>query len=129
MAESTLLDALGDDDLWNIACTVTEMNGGSLFNVRQRECVTAIRASFMNPDAGRDAIAAANAEPVAQSDDRRDKERLDWLDKHAESYGFERIHEGNRWMVDGPFNTVRDAIDASILFELSQQKTQEDGNG
>ncbi len=44
---------LSDDDLWHIACMVTELNGGSLFNVVQRDCVTSIRASFMDPDAGR----------------------------------------------------------------------------
>ncbi|MFJ2989998.1 hypothetical protein ACIPF8_19200 [Collimonas sp. NPDC087041] len=49
---------LSDDDLWHIAGVVTELNGGSLFNVIQRDCVTAIRASFMNPDAGRALLAS-----------------------------------------------------------------------
>ena len=43
---------------------------------------------------------------------RRDADRLDRLDALCEAYGFQDIHEGNRWMIDGPFRTVRDAIDA-----------------
>ena len=42
-----------------------------------------------------------------------DKDRLDWLDGQSESYGFENYHEGNRWTLDGPFNTARQAIDAT----------------
>ena len=41
----------------------------------------------------------------------RDRERLDSLDKLCEAYGFE-VHEGNRWVIDGPFISVRDAIDS-----------------
>ena len=41
----------------------------------------------------------------------KDRERLDSLDKLCEAYGFE-IHEGNRWVLDGPFRSVRDAIDS-----------------
>ena len=48
---------LSNDDLWHIACLVTELNGGSLFNVSQQYCVTAIRASFMDPDSGRALLA------------------------------------------------------------------------
>ncbi|WP_225773286.1 hypothetical protein [Pseudomonas sp. Marseille-Q5115] len=43
---------------------------------------------------------------------RRDAERLDRLDAACEPYGFEEVHEGNRWLLDGPFRTVRDAIDS-----------------
>ena len=43
---------------------------------------------------------------------RKDSERLNKLDSLCEAYGFEGIHEGNRWMIDGPFINVRDAIDA-----------------
>lgn len=45
---------------------------------------------------------------------RTDTERLDWLDNQYESYGFENYHEGNRWILEGPFNTVREAIDAGL---------------
>lgn len=45
---------------------------------------------------------------------RKDAERLDRLDIECEAYGCEDIHEGNRWMIDGPFRTVRDAIDAAM---------------
>lgn len=48
--------------------------------------------------------------------DALDGERLDWLNQRGESYGFENEHLGNRWMIelDGPFNTIREAIDAAI---------------
>lgn len=42
----------------------------------------------------------------------KDSGRLDLLDSLCEAYGFEGIHDGNRWMIDGPFRNVRDAIDA-----------------
>lgn len=44
---------------------------------------------------------------------RKDAARLDRLDLECEAYGVD-YHEGNRWEVDGPFVTVRDAIDAAI---------------
>lgn len=53
-----------DDDLWHIAGIVAELSGGNLFNVSQHECVTAIRASFMDPDSGRAYLAAALKKPV-----------------------------------------------------------------
>lgn len=43
---------------------------------------------------------------------KADAERLDSLDKLREAYGFEGVHEGNRWVLDGPFRNVRDAIDS-----------------
>ena len=50
----------------------------------------------------------------------KDAERLDWFDMECEGYGFEDIQEGNRWVIDGPFRTVRDAIDAAISKESRQ---------
>lgn len=40
-----------------------------------------------------------------------DTERLNWLDSQVEGYGFEGIQEGNRWHIDGPFYSLRHAID------------------
>ncbi len=40
-----------------------------------------------------------------------DVERLNKLDALCEAYGFEGIHEGNRWMIDGPCRDIRAAID------------------
>jgi hypothetical protein len=37
--------------------------------------------------------------------------RLDKLDALCEPYGFEGIHEGNRWIIEGPYRNVRVAID------------------
>lgn len=55
-----------DDSLWHIAWVVSKLAGGNLFNVSQRECVTEIRASFMDPDSARAYRAAAN-EPTAHT--------------------------------------------------------------
>ncbi|HGN2642956.1 hypothetical protein V3399_29750 [Pseudomonas aeruginosa] len=40
-----------------------------------------------------------------------DVERLNKLDALCEAYGFEGIHEGNRWLIDGPYRDIRAAID------------------
>lgn len=40
----------------------------------------------------------------------RDTARLDALERTCEAYGTE-VHEGNRWTVDGPYTTVRAALD------------------
>lgn len=59
-----------------------------------------------------------NAQLAAERDAlKKDAERLDRLDIECEAYGCEGIHEGNRWMIDGPFRTVRDAIDAALQGE------------
>ena len=41
-----------------------------------------------------------------------DAARLDWLDQQCEAYGFQDIHEGNRWEISGAYANVREAIDA-----------------
>lgn len=53
----------------------------------------------------------------------KDAERLDWLDKQREAYGFEDIQEGNLWMIEieGPFNTLREAIDAAMQTKEQKQ--------
>ena len=43
-----------------------------------------------------------------------DAARLDFLNLIGEAYGFEDTLEGYRWMVDGPFSSVRVAIDAAM---------------
>lgn len=53
------VDALSDDDLWHIAGVVRGLAGGSFFHVSQHDCVTAIRASFTDPDAAREYTKAA----------------------------------------------------------------------
>lgn len=42
----------------------------------------------------------------------KDAGRLDLLDSLCESYGFQDIHEGNRWVIDGPFRDIRTAADS-----------------
>ena len=43
---------------------------------------------------------------------QEDAARLDWLDQQCEAYGFQDIHEGNRWEIGGAYANVREAIDA-----------------
>jgi hypothetical protein len=56
----------------------------------------------------------------------KDRERLDNLDKLCEAYGFE-VHEGNRWVLDGPFRNVRDAID-SLPDDADRSSTNSSGD-
>lgn len=35
---------------------------------------------------------------------------LNWLDSQVQAYGTEGYHEGNRWMIDGPFRDLRHAL-------------------
>ena len=55
-----------------------------------------------------------NPSPTAQAAESvlEDAARLDWLDQQCEAYGFQGIHEGNRWEINGPCANVRVAIDA-----------------
>lgn len=53
------------------------------------------------------------AQPVA-ANGVTDAQRLDWLEQQGYSYGFEDMHEGNRWLIEGPYRTAREAIDAAI---------------
>ena len=54
-----------------------------------------------------DRAARAPADSVLE-----DAARLDWLDQQCEAYGFQDIHEGNRWEISGAYANVREAIDA-----------------
>lgn len=44
---------------------------------------------------------------------RKDAERVDWLEQQGHAYGFHGMHEGNRWVVEGPFATLRQLADAA----------------
>ncbi len=64
-------------------------------------------------------IAAANPAAILALLDRvekaeKDAERMDWLDSQCYAYGFQDMHEGNRWTIDGPFANLRIAIDESM---------------
>ena len=43
---------------------------------------------------------------------RVDAKRLNWLESQRMAYGFQDIHEGNQWCVEGAYCSVREAIDA-----------------
>ena len=45
---------------------------------------------------------------------KADAVRVDWLEQQRQGYGFDGVHEGNRWVVDGPYRTVRIGIDAAM---------------
>jgi hypothetical protein len=51
---------------------------------------------------------------------RKDAARLDALGNLCEGYGSADCHEGNRWMIDGPYSCVRDALDSLIDVELAK---------
>ena len=56
---------------------------------------------------------AAQPTTTAQPDSvQEDAARLDWLEQQCEAYGFQDIHEGNRWEIGGAYANVREAIDA-----------------
>lgn len=57
-------------------------------------------------------LAAARPQPVLEPN--LDTARLDWLETQSTSYGFEDMHEGNRWTIEGPFMSLRTAIDEGI---------------
>lgn len=64
-------------------------------------------------------VAAANPAAILALLDRvekaeKDAARLDWLDSQGYAYGFQDMHEGNRWTIDGPFANLRIAIDESM---------------
>ncbi len=61
---------------------------------------------------------------AALDEARQDARRLDWLETQRMAYGFQGIHEGNEWKVDGPFATARAAIDAAIA---AQEGGRENG--
>ena len=79
----------------------------------------AIDAARESDRAAIDAARAASI-PAAPATDSPDSVRLDWLDKQVESYGFQDMHEGNRWLIEGPFATIRKAIDAAIESNRAQ---------
>ena len=49
----------------------------------------------------------------------KDAERLNWLDKQGYAYGFEDMHEGNKWEIEGPFMSIRGVIDTAMQGEKS----------
>lgn len=60
------------------------------------------------------AVPDTNDWRIDHSAGQKDSERLDWLDQQSEAYGFESEHHGNRWVLDGPFKSIRAAIDTAI---------------
>ncbi|MBX8528536.1 ead/Ea22-like family protein [Pseudomonas cichorii] len=57
---------------------------------------------------------------------RKDAERLDRLDKEGSGYGAHEL-EGYAWTVDGPFSSVRDAIDCLFDYDDAMAKEQSHG--
>ena len=66
-------------------------------------------------------LAAAPVQQAAPAGDAEDTARLNWLDQQCEAYGFEDIHEGNRWAIYGAYADLRKAIDAIRAAIASQQ--------
>lgn len=55
-----------------------------------------------------------------------DTARLDWLNGLGEAYGFEDTMEGVKWVIDGPYNNVREGIDHGM--SLSPTKEEQHGS-
>jgi len=53
---------------------------------------------------------------------RKDSVRIDHMETQCTAYGFQDIHEGNRWSIEGPFATLRMAIDADIAIARQGEK-------
>ena len=82
--------------------------------IKKGEQIDQLRAEVAGLRTGYEAYERVNAELKAEVEAlRKDADRLDRLEIECEAYGTD-IHEGNRWVVDGPFATVRDAIDAAL---------------
>lgn len=64
-------------------------------------------------------LAARDAE-IAEL--RKDSVRIDHMETQCTAYGFQDIHEGNRWSIEGPFATLRMAIDADIAIARQGEK-------
>lgn len=82
---------LSDDELWFLAITVSTMAGGSLFNVSQNECVTALRASFLDPDEAR-ALAASDCRKYCQLEAEQEAPAV--FDIARAGYIFDIDHSG-----------------------------------
>jgi len=61
-------------------------------------------------------LVRASLPGVPQAEDvAKDAARLDWLDKQRVGYGFEGELEGYEWLMNGPYASIRAAIDAAML--------------
>jgi len=102
---------------WTTASIQSAENGGFVaygdYLDKERENAD-LRATVTRLTIDRDSwMQTADRLDQTQARLRADAERLDLLQTLMEAYGFEDTHEGNRWMVEGPFMFVRDAIDAA----------------
>lgn len=51
------------------------------------------------------------SQPPTGANQPTDTERMDALEMLCEAYGSSGVHEGNRWVIDGPFADLRTAAD------------------
>lgn len=58
-----------------------------------------------------------------------DAARLDWLNQQGVAYGFEDLHEGTCWTMEGPFANVRTAIDAGMAHDAACVAQADDALG
>ncbi len=63
-------------------------------------------------------------QPGAESEDTQ---LLNWFDSQRTAYGFEGVQEGNEWMMNGPFPTLRHALRECMESGRLQQNTEQTG--
>lgn len=85
--------------------------------VQEGDGLTVITGELMCSEENAEFVALANPATILallteRAELKRDAERLNKLDQVGYAYGFEDMHEGNRWMIDGPYRDIRAAIDA-----------------
>jgi hypothetical protein len=68
--------------------------------------------------------AAALAKQVPAQEQDEDTELLNWFDQQREAYGTEGYHEGNRWIMDGPFYDLRHALRECKAYDEQQRAAQ-----
>ena len=101
---SATFPLLSDTDCARIFRRVT---GATRWNQEQRELMAEIEAASRAPLLARIEELERAAEAL-----RVDAKRLNWLESQRMAYGFQDIHDGNQWCVEGAYLSVREAIDA-----------------
>lgn len=70
-------------------------------------------------------ITLSEAAALAEQHRSEDTILLDWFDQQCTAYGFEGVQEGNEWLMNGPFATLRQALRECMAGDpLNGQKSE-----